>query len=99
MCSLKLGKEVKFENKLDIIRKHARNVYENKIVNCEEECIVRWKSSKEYQHVKFEDEYKKYVIRGNLRQVEEPSHIYLEGNGRKFVIQDDVIKHCILHLI
>lgn len=69
---------MKFQNKLDTIEKHVRNEYEKKIVNDEGKCIIRCKHSKEFQHVKFEDENKKYLIRENFRPMEEPSHLYFE---------------------
>jgi hypothetical protein len=48
--------------KLDTIEKHVEKVYENKIVDGEEKSIFIWKSSKECRHVKYADEYNKYLI-------------------------------------
>jgi hypothetical protein len=72
--------------KLDTIENHVGKVYEKKIVDGEEKSIFRWKSSEECQHVKYADEYNKYlIIRKNLRQVEEASHLYSKDDGKKFV--------------
>jgi hypothetical protein len=62
ICSWKLGKTVKLQMKLDTIEKHAGKVYDKEIVNGEEKSIIRWKSSEECRHVKYEDEYNKYLI-------------------------------------
>jgi len=48
--------------KLDTIEKHARKVYDKKILNGEDKYIIRWKYYEECQHVKYEYEYKKYLI-------------------------------------
>jgi hypothetical protein len=37
-------------------------VYNEKILNGEEKYIIKWKSYEEYQHVKYEYEYNKYLI-------------------------------------
>jgi hypothetical protein len=62
ICSWKLGKPLTFQMKLDTIEKHVGKVYEKKIVDGKEKSIIRWKSSKECQHVKYENEYNKYLI-------------------------------------
>ena len=67
-----------FHMKLDTIAKHVGKVYEKKIVDGKEKSIIRWKYSKECRHVKYVDEYNKYLIMENSRQVEEPSHLYLK---------------------
>jgi hypothetical protein len=62
--------------KLDTIEKHVRKLYENKIVDGEETYVVRWKYFEECRHVKYANEYNKYLIRKNSRHVEEESYLY-----------------------
>ena len=45
--------------KLDTIEKHVGKVYDKEIVNGEDKSIIKWKSSEECRHVKYEDEYNK----------------------------------------
>jgi hypothetical protein len=52
-----------FQLRLDTIEKHAGKVYENKITDGKEKSIIRWKSFEECQHVKYTNEYNKYLIR------------------------------------
>ena len=47
---------------LDTIEKHAGKAYDKEIVNDEDKSIIRWKYSEECRHVKYEDEYNKYLI-------------------------------------
>jgi hypothetical protein len=62
VCSWKLRKVVKLQMKLDTIEKHAGKVYEKKIVNGEEKTIIRWKPAEDCRHVKYEDEYNKFLV-------------------------------------
>lgn len=63
---------------LDTIGKHVGKVYENKILNGEKKSIMRWKYSEECWHVKYIEEYNKFLVRERLRQVEEPSYLNFE---------------------
>ena len=54
-------------------------IYVKQIENGEEKSIIKWKSSEECRHVKYQEEYNKYLIsRVNFRQVEGLSHLYLK---------------------
>jgi hypothetical protein len=69
ICNWKFGKEVKLQMKLDTIDKHAGKVYEMKFVNSEKKYIIKWKYYEECKHVKFADEYKKYLIsKGKIKE-------------------------------
>ena len=48
--------------KLDTIEKHAGKVYVKQILNGEEKSINKWKSSEECRHVKYQEEYNKYLM-------------------------------------
>ena len=48
--------------KLDTIEKHAGNIHAKQIENGEEKSITKWKSFEECRHVKYQEEYNKYLI-------------------------------------
>ena len=48
--------------KLDTIEKHVGKVYVKQIENGEEKSITKWKYSEECRHVKYQEEYNKYLI-------------------------------------
>ena len=48
--------------KLDTVEKHAGNIYVKQIKNGEQKYITKWKSYWECQHVKYQEEYNKYLI-------------------------------------
>ena len=62
VCSWKLGKTIKLQMKLDTIEKHAGKYYVKQIENDEEKSITKCKSFEECWHVKYQEEYNKYLI-------------------------------------
>jgi hypothetical protein len=96
-CSWKLGKAMKLYTMLDTIEKYTRKVYDKKIVNGKEKSTIRWKYFEECQHVKYGDEYKKYLRREG--KLEANGGAITSLFGKNFSIQYNIIKNCISHLI
>ena len=65
--------------KLDTIEKHVGKIYVKQIENGEEKSITKWKSSKECRHVKYQEEYNKYLISRSKLEASGGTMRYLFG--------------------
>ena len=84
---------------LDIVEKHAWNVYDKKIVNDKDKNIIRWKSFEEYQQVKNEDEYKKCKIRKGKTWGKLRNHLISNKNMMQRCYPRYVVTHYITHYL